>query len=132
MDAPPADLPNAPEDVDASEHTDQGAEPDEEVWLCRRCRAEISAPSAVCSVGGAPAVQAFANPAGFVYEVVTVAHAVGAQPVGAPETHFTWFDGYAWQVAACAACGLHLGWLWTGAGPPTRFFGLIRDRLVAS
>jgi hypothetical protein len=25
-------------------------------------------------------------------------------------TLFTWFEGYAWQVASCAGCGTHLGW----------------------
>jgi len=34
-----------------------------------------------------------------------------------------------WQIADCGACGVHLGWSFTGASE--RFYGLILDRLIA-
>jgi hypothetical protein len=43
---------------------------------------------------------------------------------------FTWFAGYAWAVAQCGRCGMHLGWrLRSGVHV---FHGLVRDRLVES
>lgn len=43
---------------------------------------------------------------------------------------YTWFPGYAWRLALCAKCGLHLGWHYRSSGDD--FFGLILNRLTAS
>lgn len=73
----------------------------------------------------------FFNPAGQVFRIGCFREAPGARPVGPPSSEFSWFRGYRWQVAVCGGCRAHLGWLFTGAGAPPAFFGLILERLTA-
>src|SRR5262245_33275389 len=54
----------------------------------------------------------FFNPAGIVFAIALYSAADGAQPVGDADATFTWFPGFAWRVAHCAACRAHLGWRW--------------------
>ena len=70
---------------------------------------------------------AFFNPAGIAFELRCFRTAQGVVPSGPSTAEFTWFPGYSWQVVLCAACHIHLGWLYTGA---TSFFGLIATRLI--
>ena len=70
----------------------------------------------------------FANPYGVVFAIGCFSGAPGCAAVGAPSPDFSWFPGTRWQVAVCAACGLHLGWRYAG-GPEGGFYGLILDRL---
>ena len=72
----------------------------------------------------------FFNPAGQVFRIGCFREAPGCRPTGDPSREFTWFKGYAWRVAACRDCGIQLGWLYTGGGPPPAFFGLILARLT--
>jgi hypothetical protein len=65
---------------------------------------------------------------GVVFRIACFAVAPGCSAVGEPTTEFTWFPGFAWQVATCRRCREHLGWLFLG--PDDRFHGLIEDRLV--
>lgn len=70
------------------------------------------------------------NPHGLVFEIGCFASAPGCAQIGAATEEWTWFSGYAWQVALCRNCGIHLGWRYrrsSGDG----FYGLILDRLVA-
>ena len=67
------------------------------------------------------------NPVGQLYRVVCFKQAPGVAAVGAPSGEFTWFKGYAWQIAYCRGCDTHLGWQYLG---PDVFFGLIRDKLT--
>ena len=69
----------------------------------------------------------FVNPHGQVFEIGCFARAPGCRALGPATTDWTWFPGWAWQVALCAACGRHLGWCYRRQGG--RFFGLILDRL---
>jgi hypothetical protein len=107
--------------------------PDEERrgWVCATCRERVADPDAALSVGGTPPVCRFPNPAGFVWEIVTVSAATALVPVSAPETAFSWFAGYAWTIVACASCRTHLGWRYdaVAAVSPGRFWGLILARL---
>lgn len=68
------------------------------------------------------------NPHGQRFEIGCFAAAGGCACHGAPTSEFTWFPGYTWRIALCAACGRHLGWHYQGNVPS--FFGLILDRLV--
>lgn len=63
----------------------------------------------------------------------TVPNAVYLQ--GLPCTQFSWFPGYAWQIAACSQCHGHLGWKFTVAPDeqnlvPKKFYGLAGSRIL--
>jgi hypothetical protein len=68
------------------------------------------------------------NPYGFVFHFGCFAEAEGCSVEGPPISRDSWFPGYAWEIAHCAACQTHLGWAFQGEG---RFFALILDRLSA-
>ena len=119
--------------MDSEIATDEATETEtreERVLRCARCGQGIASERDVFGVGGADAVQVFANPGGWVWEIVTLRDAPGALVHGRPTTEFTWFPGYAWRFAACGRCGQHLGWRYDGPQEPPSFFGLIRDRLA--
>ena len=70
----------------------------------------------------------FANPGGQIFEICCFSSAPGCIAVGSATAHFPWFSDTQWQIAVCAACGLHLGWRYTTHGGGC-FFGLICNRL---
>lgn len=70
----------------------------------------------------------FMNPHAFAYHIGCFGQAPGVVPNGPSSDYWTWFPGYSWQLAHCAGCGVHLGWLFRG--DTRRFFGLVLDRLV--
>jgi hypothetical protein len=119
---PKADERPAPEHHRASLGSDEDRK-----LLCAACGAAISSDSARIEAGGAHAHR-FTNPAGFTYDVVCLSEAA-CYLQGPPTNEFTWFPGYAWSYAMCGACHTHLGWYYEG---PSKFFGLIADRLVRS
>lgn len=44
-----------------------------------------------------------------------------------PSTEFSWFPGYAWQIALCKRCQIHIGWRFTSTNPnmvPRIFYAL--------
>jgi hypothetical protein len=69
----------------------------------------------------------FVNPAGFQFQIGCFDAAPGCAHHGATETAFSWFPGWTWQVAACARCRAHLGWIYRNAGQ--QFHGLILNSL---
>jgi hypothetical protein len=72
----------------------------------------------------------FINPHGLVFQIGCFASAPGCAQVGAATEEWTWFSGYAWQVALCRSCGIHLGWRYRNSSG-NGFYGLILDRLVS-
>jgi cereblon len=90
----------------------------------------VASTSDVLVVGGTSTHQRV-NPAGLVCQFVTLRRCASARIVGGPETDFTWFDGYAREIVACARCTIHLGWRYraTGGGEPAEFYGILLDRL---
>ena len=70
----------------------------------------------------------FANPHGYIYHIGCFAAAPGCLTVGAAESFFSWFPGYAWQVALCGGCGALLGWAYSSAD--AQFYGLILEKLA--
>jgi len=67
------------------------------------------------------------NPAGHVYRIGCYQHAPGCLGHGSQSDHYSWFEGYSWQISLCGKCHMHLGWAFEGA--EHRFFGLIVDRI---
>lgn len=95
--------------------------------LCAQCFHPITSESWRVAMAGSHR-HVFANPGGHVFEIGCFAAAPGCAALGPPTPDFSWFSGTSWQIAVCAACGLHLGWRYEQAlGGP--FFGLILDRL---
>jgi hypothetical protein len=70
----------------------------------------------------------FSNPHGLLFEIGCFSSAPGCLALGQKTSKFTWFPGYAWQIAVCGGCREHMGWLYAGQG--TSFFGLRLDQLV--
>jgi len=70
------------------------------------------------------------NPYGIEFHIGCFKSAYGCRARGAATRAYTWFPGYAWRLALCAKCALHLGWHYRSNGDD--FFGLILNRLTAS
>ncbi|MGZ6143142.1 MAG: cereblon family protein [Myxococcales bacterium] len=96
------------------------------LWRCAACGHGIARNRIL--LDGAEA-RAFVNPAGVEYVIGGFREAPGCALSGEPSSWWSWFPGFAWQVAGCGNCGVHLGWSFTGADE--RFYGLILDRLIA-
>lgn len=67
------------------------------------------------------------NPSGLHFHFECFQRAPGCSGVGTTTDEYTWFAGYRWQVAICAGCGEHLGWIFKGSNI---FYGLISSRLL--
>jgi len=107
------DANNAPTDTDAPP------------IRCATCDHRITEEAYRIEIAGAHE-HTFVNPGGFVHHIGCFVAAPGCVHVGTPETAFSWFPGYSWQIASCARCRAHLGWIFRCA--PEQFHGL---RLVA-
>lgn len=94
--------------------------------ICVRCNTPITSTLARSEPLGAH-IHAFSNPMGVRYVIACFDRAETVQRGAATEEH-TWFPGYAWQVAHCPECQVHLGWRFVGPDH-AEFFGLICDRL---
>lgn len=121
---PSAPRPPAPKETPAEKETPE-AEP---LILCRECLHPITRGPERISVDGAHR-HTFANPHGIVFEIGCFRHAPGCALAGPASDEFSWFAGYTWRVALCAACLIHLGWLFQSTGGE-RFHGLILERLI--
>jgi len=104
-----------------------GAEIDR-AWRCAACGAEIARDRDRLPLDGAP-TRAFVNPEGIEYVIARFREAAGCIPFGERSAYWSWFPGFAWQIALCAACGGHLGWSFHS--DREAFYGLVLDRLSA-
>jgi len=95
--------------------------------LCAACRDVVTYPIHRISIQGSHEHRR-TNPEGLSYGIGCYREAAGCSPIGRGTLEFTWFAGYAWRVALCKNCGVHLGWRFDAVGD--HFFGLILDRLV--
>jgi hypothetical protein len=100
---------------------------EEKQYLCRFCNSMITTAADQASVNDSHS-HIFANPHGFVFEIGCFRNAKGCFYFGTPSEEFSWFAGYAWQIAGCRLCKNHLGWYFSSKNDS--FFGLILDRLV--
>lgn len=97
---------------------------------CAACGRSVARLDQAIEIQGAHLHQCV-NPHGLRFSVVCFRHAPGCAAIGEATPAWTWFRGYAWQIASCRACGSHLGWRY-GAPDRDGFFGLIFDRLSYS
>ena len=104
---------------------DEGNAPDR-ILVCAACDHVVTKASARIDKAGRHR-HTCVNPAGIVFHIACFATASGAVAHGLPTDHFSWFDGYRWQMASCGACSQHLGWHFLG---DDAFWGLIADRLA--
>lgn len=114
--APP--VARAPDDEDAAAPAGD--------LVCATCGRRISHDDHRIAVNGAHE-HTFVNPGGFVHVVGCFALATGLAYVGDPQSAFSWFPGFRWQIAACGGCGVHLGWIFRAAGD--QFHGLLPAQL---
>jgi hypothetical protein len=121
------DRPAAPAAEDSRTPKASETEGGREVLACASCRRPITSGAARIRVGEAHA-HAFVNPHGLEFRIGCFALASGLLQIGDPETFWSWFPGYAWQIEVCASCREHVGWEFRSSGH--RFHGLILDRLV--
>jgi len=95
-------------------------------WLCAWCLNRVASEKDRAHPGGQSEFS-FANPQGAWFHILTFSRTLGCRQAGVPTLEYTWFPGHAWSYCVCAACGVHLGWYYSGPGD---FVGLIRDRIV--
>jgi hypothetical protein len=100
---------------------------DPEAIVCRSCRMLITRAAERIMVQGAHE-HTCANPAGLLYRIGCF-RAAECSYAGEPTQEWTWFRGFAWQVAICRHCCRQVGWRFSAAG--REFHGLILDRLCA-
>lgn len=96
--------------------------------LCRFCHAAITSRHEQLEIGSGHQHR-FINPSGLQFLIGCFKLAPGCDIGGPSMTEYTWFKGYAWQLAACSDCGEHLGWFYQ-SGEANQFYGLIVDKLV--
>ncbi|MBN1959853.1 MAG: hypothetical protein JW841_02800 [Deltaproteobacteria bacterium] len=99
---------------------------------CRHCENIISDTNALFSMRQGRTSLVFANPAGVLFEILTLNFAQNLDIVGMPTGEFSWFPNYAWQIVICNSCLSHLGWCYSTlvGEEPSVFYGLILAELI--
>jgi hypothetical protein len=105
----------------------QTGEQREPSLFCKLCGHLITTPGERTEMNGQH-LHTCRNPAGFEFTFGCFRHAPGCRAIGKASGEHTWFAGYSWQIAVCAGCGEHLGWLFRN---DHEFFGLITGKLAA-
>jgi hypothetical protein len=95
--------------------------------VCAACLGTITNAGHRMAVGGAHEHR-FMNPGGYLFHIGCFAEAVGCALVGPASDEYPWFPGFAWRIAHCGHCRVHLGWHFR-SGDGSGFFGLILARL---
>ncbi|VDL62627.1 unnamed protein product [Hymenolepis diminuta] len=95
---------------------------------CAQCRSAISSQSYVICLTDEGSVQAYVNPHGFIFDMLTLStvRQRSVALVGSPTTE------YAWTIAECVMCGVPLGWRFTATRDdlrPRLFWGIKREAL---
>ena len=99
---------------------------DDHAVVCAVCGHRITDEDHLIEMSGAHE-HTFVNPGGFVHHIGCWRAAPGCVYLGTTESAFSWFPGWTWQVAACARCRAHVGWIYRNSGE--QFHGLIVSAL---
>jgi uncharacterized protein (DUF983 family) len=94
---------------------------------CGACRHGLTFDRARLEVEGKH-THTFVNPGGEKFTIRCYREASGCRGFGEESTFWSWFRGFAWQVALCGQCGAHVGWFYRGDA--ASFVGLIADRVI--
>ena len=97
--------------------------------VCRYCLNPITAETCAISIAGNHR-HSQCNPHGYFFHFGCFSTAPGCRIIGDPVTTDSWFSGYAWQIANCNHCQMHLGWYFSGQSPT--FYGLLHNRLIST
>ncbi len=97
--------------------------------FCAACRRPVTHQDERIHVQGGHEHR-FTNPHGISYHIGCFREADGCTAIGEATLEYTWFRGYAWRIALCRHCRVHLGWRFENAGE--YFHGLISDRLTSA
>jgi hypothetical protein len=118
--------------LQSPEHVPAEETEEERIFVCVHCETEIASRRRLFAMRAASYVQVFPNPYGHLKVIYTFRDANNLVIAGSPSREFTWFEGYTWRVAYCAACKHHLGWLFEAAdaSEPITFYGLLKDELA--
>lgn len=104
---------------------------------CKRCKTQIASYSDIFAMAKGNVNANYCNPAGYIHETLTV-HKTSEDAlviVDRPSTEFSWFPGYAWQIAVCSTCQSHIGWKFSALTKhlkPKSFYGLSCKSLQVS
>jgi hypothetical protein len=96
--------------------------------LCRGCRRRITDEAREFEIDG-QYVHRRINPHGIHFEFFIFTGAPGCTTSSRPTEDFSWFDGYLWEIAACANCHEHLGWRFSSI-LGLSFYGLLCAKLT--
>lgn len=104
---------------------------------CKRCKTQIACYSDIFAMAKGNVNVNYCNPAGYIHETLTVHKTLenAAKIVDRPSTEFSWFPGYAWQIAVCNKCTTHIGWKFVAVTKnlkPKSFFGLSCKSLIVA
>jgi len=121
FDATSTNLDEVTKESDQSVATDKGRR-----LRCLLCQHIITDESQRISIEGSHTHNK-TNPGGTKFKFGCFQKAPGCSALGSATDEYTWFSGYQWQLAVCAGCGEHLGWLFRGEGG---FYGLLTNLLV--
>lgn len=116
---------------DLREQMSQEEEKDEDEGSpirCKFCGHKVTIREAAIHMKGQHQ-HTFSNPHGHIFDIGCFSSADGCVNQGVPTLEFTWFQGFSWRFALCAACHSHLGWFYQSGGEAS-FYGLILAHLV--
>lgn len=99
------------------------------LFLCKRCNNKISMYNDIFSMSKGNLAGNYCNPAGYIHETICFYKVIesSTRMIDRPSTDFSWFPGYAWQIALCSKCSTHVGWKFIAVSKnlkPRMFFGL--------
>ncbi|KAG8375617.1 hypothetical protein BUALT_Bualt10G0119000 [Buddleja alternifolia] len=100
---------------------------------CKTCQTLIARRSDMLVMSSDGPLGAYANPHGFVHEVMTVMKTNGIAVTGRPVKEFSWFPRYAWSIAECTMCGAQMGWYFSATQKklrPQAFWGIRSSQVV--
>ena len=99
-------------------------------YVCANCHTPVSDASCLLVIQGDSPNHYFANPDGLLFEILTFSWCQNLLDGSPSVWQNTWFDGYSWTVQYCSGCQIHMGWRYDGSAEPTRFYGIVRERLI--
>ncbi|GER32528.1 ATP-dependent protease La domain-containing family protein [Striga asiatica] len=100
---------------------------------CKTCQTLIAKRSDMLVMSSEGPLGAYANPHGFVHEVMTLTRTDGIAVSGPPVKEFSWFPRYAWSIAECITCGTQLGWYFSATSKklrPQAFWGIRSSQVM--